>query len=602
MNNQIEKNKYEIIDFVKEFFIDKGVEQPDVQLNKTARLEFGDVSLNVSLIYAKKVNKKPFELAEELRDYILSKNISNIADVQAVQPGYVNIYFDRKFYEDFITDIITRSKDEPFGSNLLEENVQWVVEHTSPNPNKAMHLGHLRNNLVGMGIINVLKWCGANVKSDAVFNDRGIAIAKVMWGFLAHQRKDENTPIDVEYWVNNKEAWYRPNEVDMLPDTFVTKCYIAGEADCKKDEEIEKKVRDFVVKWENNDEAIWKLWDHVLKMAYEGIDRTLNRLGSYWDKVWYEHEHYQKGKDYVNQGFKDGAFKKLDDGAILTDLADYNLSDTILLKNDGTSLYITQDIALTALKKESYKADKLVWVIGPEQSLAMQQLFAVCEQLKIGEKDSFVHVPYGYVGLKTDSGFEKMSSRKGTTLLIDDLIDDVKGKIYKRLCEDGKSESEETGKLAESLAIAAVKFGILKFDRPRDIAFDPEQSIDTRGDSGMYVMYSYVRTQSIIRKASKVSDKEININEFNLDSPERNLLRIMLYFPNVVETALTSLSVHHVTQYLLDLTSEFNSWYAKEQILDGSENEAYKVALVKAVGRIIRDGLSILGIESVEQI
>ena len=299
-----------------------------------------------------------------------------------------------------------------------------------------MHLGHLRNNLVGMGIVRLLKWNGAEVASDAVYNDRGIAIAKLIYGFLAHMKKDESLPTDVSVWSGNKDKWYTPKEKEMKPDVFVTECYVLGEKDFKNDPEIEKKTRELVVKWENDDKTVWEIWENVLSYAYQGINNTLNRLGSHWDKIWYEHEHYQDGKDFIEKGLEKGIFQKLEDGAVLTNLEKYNIPDTILLKKDGTSLYITQDIALTSLKKKTYNADKLVWVIGPEQSLAMKQLFTVSEQLGIGKVEDFTHVPYGYVGLKDgDGGFKKMSSREGTVV----LIDDVKTRLF--LCQYSISTS-----------------------------------------------------------------------------------------------------------------------------------------------------------------
>ena len=343
-----------------------------------------------------------------------------------------------------------------------------------------------------------------------------------------------------------------------------------------------------------------ELWEHVLAYAYAGIEKTLSRLGSHFDKVWHEHEHYQAGKQYVEEGLKKGVFQKLEDGAVLTNLEkDYGLPDTILLKRDGTALYITQDIALTALKKKEYNADKLVWVVGPDQTLAMKQVFAVCEQLGIGKLEDFTHVSYGYVGLKADDGgFQKMSSRAGTVVLIDDVIDAVKARI-----EANESalerESELAPDLSEKLAIAAVKFAILKPDRTQDLTFDINQSVNVQGDSGVYVMYSYVRTQSILEKSGKkVSD--LNATAVKVGA-EKDLMRTLAFFPSVVERAQQDLSAHHIATYLLEVSSAFNSWYANESILDGSEREVHKLAVVKATGQVLKNGLSILGIATVEK-
>jgi len=596
----IEKSFSEIGLEIKNFLIDCGVNQPVMKLEKPIDFKYGDISTSVALKYAKTIGKDPYLLAQEITNYLSAKQLPYIQKTEIIRPGYINIFFMEKFFKDILAEIL-KSKDS-FGKNVSLKNQKWIVEHTSPNPNKAMHLGHLRNNLVGMALIRVLSWNSASVISDTVDNNRGIAIAKLMWGFLAHMRKKEDLPVEIDYWVDHQDQWFTPEELKLLPDLFVTKCYIRGELDFKKDLTVEKKVRGLVLEWENNNENVRKLWSHVLRYSYEGIERTLNRIGNHWDKIWHEHEHYKEGKEFVSKGLKKGLFKKLDDGAIVTDLSKYNVPDTILLKSDGTSLYITQDIALTALKKKFYKADKLIWVIGPEQSLAMKQLFAVCEQLGIGKLQDFTHVPYGYVGLKdSDGSFKKMSSREGTVILIDDVIDSAKDKILQRFLNEDKENNNDLHMLSEKMALAAVKFSLLKSDRNQDLSFDINQSIETNGDSGVYVLYTYVRIQSILHKnQNSIISKKNNMQ--HEQGQEKTLTKLLVFFPETIEKSAEDFSVHHIAQYLLELCSEFNAWYGKEVILDGSEQQKYKVSIAKSVGIIIKNGLSILGIETIEQI
>jgi arginyl-tRNA synthetase len=576
-----------------------GVAFPVIQLERANSLEFGEYSSNVAMRYAKELSKNPLELADELTVFLQQQNVAGLEHVKAVRPGFINFYFTPAAKTQHIELIL--SADEAFGVNQALKGEKWVIEHTSPNPNKAMHLGHLRNNLVGMGIVRLLKYSGAEVISDAVYNNRGIAIAKMMYGYLANMKQVANIPTDVEYWMEHRDEWFTPEEKGQKPDIFVTECYVLGERDISENPEIEKSVRQMVVDWEAGDKATLQLWEQVLKFAYAGIDRTLKRLGNHWDNVWYEHEHYQKGKEYIKEGLKKGVFQTLPDGAVLTNLeSTYNLPETILLKNDGTSLYITQDIALTDLKKKTYGANKLVWVIGPDQSLAMNQLFAICEQLEIGKREDFTHVPYGYVGLKdVEKAYRKMSSRAGTVVLIDDVIDEVKAMINARFVEEEKHDDATRESLSEKLALAAVKFSFLKSDRNQTVSFDTEQSVDVQGDSGMYVVYSYVRTQSILRKAGSSAAGPL-IPPTKLGE-EASLLRSLLYFEEVIVKSTDNLSVHHVAQYLLEVSSEFNSWYAKETILDGSDSESYKLAIVKAVGITIKNGLNILGVETVDE-
>jgi len=597
MGEEIIENIKQVIN---EWLLVQGVATPVVLLERASVPEFGEYSSNVAMRYAKELGKNPLDLANDLIEFLHDKEVSGVEKIEAVKPGFLNVFLTNAAKLDHLATI--RALRDNFGKNTLYQSEKWVVEHTSPNPNKAMHLAHLRNNLIGSGIARLLQNAGAEVVTDAVYNNRGIAIAKVMYGYLAHMKQEANIPTDIAYWAEHQTEWFTPEEKGVKPDIFVTECYVLGERDCKENEEINQLVRQMVVDWESGDVTTWKLWELMLEYAYAGINRTLFRLGSQWDNVWYEHEHYQKGKEYVERGLAEEKFVELVDGAVLTNLeADYGLPETILLKNDGTSLYITQDIALTDLKKKTYGADKLVWVIGPDQSMAMKQLFAVCEQLGIGKVSDFTHVPYGYVGLKDETGaFQKMSSRAGTVVLIDDVIDMVKATIKARFETEGKHDAETQELLAEKLALAAIKFAFLKSDRGQSMSFDVEQSVDVHGDSGMYVMYAYVRTQSILRKAGAVgADPHTTPTQLGA---EAGVVRTMLYYPEVIKKALADLSVHHVAQYLLELSGEFNSWYAQEIIIDGSEREAYKLAVVDAVAVTLKNGLALLGIETVDEI
>ncbi|MCA9363171.1 arginine--tRNA ligase [Candidatus Kaiserbacteria bacterium] len=591
----LQQLEFQISDWLKNV----GVSSPVVLIERSVDVKFGEFSTNVAMRYAKELKKNPQDLASDLADFLKEKRLDFLADVTAVQPGFVNFYLTPEAKTKHVLSIL--SAGNKFGNNESHKSEKWVIEHTSPNPNKAMHIGHLRINLIGMGIVRLMKAAGAEVVADGIYNDRGISIAKVMYGYLAHRKKTESTPTDIHYWALHKEEWVTPLESDIKPDVFVSDTYVLGEQDFSNDERVEKSVRQMVVDWEANDEVTWELWRQILSYVYEGNERVFQRLGSHWDKVWYEHEHYQKGKDYVLDGLEKGVFKKLEDGAVITKLEDdYGLSDTVVLKNDGTSLYLTQDIALTDLKKTTYKADKLVWVVGPEQSLHMKQLFAVCEQLGIGNREDFTHVPYGKVGLKSaDGSSAKMSSRDGTVVLADDVIDEVKETIIKRFEDEERHQPENREEIAEKLALAAVKFGFIKMDKMQDIDFDIEHSIDVHGDSGLYVMYTFVRAQSILRKSAGF-DVE-GVNQPSELGEEAELVRSLLYFEDVVAKSIDDLSVHHVAQYLLQLCSDFNGWYAQESILDGSEREMYKLAIVKSVAVTIQNGLALLGISTIDE-
>ncbi len=569
-----------------------GSEGLAIPLTPSSNRAFGDLTTTVAFALAKVLQKPPLEVAEMLAVFLSEHAIPGVAHISAQKPGYVNVTFSPAFWAALTHEVL---EDASYGQNALLAGEVWAIEHTSPNPNKAMHLGHLRNNLVGMSVAHILETSGARVVYEAVDNNRGIAIAKLMWGFLSHMRKEIATPVDIAYWHEHKDAWYTPSELLILPDVFVSQCYQKGSDDAK-DPALEEKIRALVVAWEAHDPLVWDLWSHVLAYSYEGRDRTLRRLGNRWDTEWHEHEHYGKGKQYVEEGLAKGIFKRLEDGAVLTDLAAYNMPDTILLKRDGTSLYITQDLALTALKKEAHHADHLVWVVGPDQSLALRQLFAVCEQLGIGALTDFTHVSYGYVGLRDgDGGFKKMSSREGTVLLIDDVIDAVRDSLL--LAVLTRTEIVDKEALAEKLALAAVKFSVLKIERTQDVAFDIERSIETKGDSGIYVMYTLVRALSILKKARALGKHPV-VGEC---AKGQEVMREVFLYPHAVMRAQQDLSPHHLAQYLLDLCARFNQWYNEEIILDGSAEEVHKLAVVAVVERVLRSGLAILNIETVEE-
>lgn len=583
-------------------------EKLSADLSLPVHIQHGNFTTNVALRLAKlnKQNSKilsksevPVEIANAIVKYLNEDKNDFIDKVEIAGPGLINIFLTPNANKTLIANIISGDKNN---FKLETDNgLHWVIEHTSPNPNKAMHLGHLRNNLVGMSLANLIEVCGGQVTRDCVDNNRGIAIAKAMYGFLALMKKDSNTPTTIEFWIKNPDAWYTPNEKGMRPDVFVTDCYTGGEDLRKNDEsgEIDKIIRDMVLDWENKDTNTWALWQHILDYSYAGMQMTLSRLGNKWDKIWHEHEHYQSGKEYVELGLKKGIFKRLDDGAILTQIEEqYNIPETILLKNDGTALYITQDIALTDLKKKEYKADKLVWVIGPEQSLAMQQMFAVCEQLGIGKLSDFIHIPYGYMGLKDEEGnFKKMSSRSGTVLLIDDLIDTVKENIDK-VIGDRLQVIGDTN-LKEKVAMAAVKFSILKVEKNMNMAFDINESINLTGDSGVYLLYTVARIKSILREGKNRGIKIEGASITGEIAP--NVIRKIHGYKIILNNSRTHLSVHPIAHYLLELASLFNSWYAEVKILDDSESMPEKLAILDVVMQTMEHGLNILGIQTVEK-
>ena len=580
--------KNEIHRVVKELYlVDNLFFTIDIPTDKTK----ADLVTNIAFGIAKKIKRQPLEIAEEIV-LILKKNeeLQSLFSFSFASPGFINIFTSNKLINFLLEDIINNK--DIYGKNNLLSGQKWVIEHTSPNPNKAMHIGHLRNNLIGTMLSRICGMCGAEVIQDCVDNDRGIAIAKAMWGFLKFKKKDGEKNKDVTYWVGHEDEWFSPSELFIKADHFVGECYLLGSEDFSSSPQSEAEVRDFVVRWENQDKDIWKLWEKIINYGHLGIEQTLARLGSKWDKVWHEHDHYFLGKDLVQHGVEIGIFKKLENLAILTNLEKYSLPDTILLKSDGTSLYITQDIALTKLKKEFYHADKLVWIIGPEQSLAMKQVFATCEQLGVGSIEDFVHITYGLVNIVDETGkIKKMSSRGGDLILIDDFINNIKNSLL----ESGRGYSDQE---AEKIALGAIKYSILKPSRSSSVVIDLKKSIDFNGDSGVYLLYTYSRIKSLLLKKPIYESRN-----FSFDDSEKKILLELLYFPIIIKNSLTDYSTSSTVEYVLELAHLFNALYANERfITDDIVRTDRKMSLAKAVLVVFDIVFEIIGIEPPEKV
>ena len=585
----------------------------------------------------------PRDLAERLVQTLQEdkKLMQTVSDIKVAGGGFVNFYLKKEYLFKVMQKVLDKGNE--YGKLDIGEGEKYLIEHTSPNPNKAMHLGHLRNNVTGMAIANIWEFAEFKVIRDDIDNNRGIAIARLMWGYLKFANKDEvvfgnhqgfNQKDMIDYWHDHQDEWYTPEEKGIRPDRFVDELYVKASADFKESKQVEDEVRQIVVDWENHEKKNWSLWGKVLDYSYQGQELTLKRFGNKWDKVWHEHEHYQEGKDIVEDGLKKGVFKKGDGGAIVTNLAKYNLPDTVVIKSDGTALYITQDLALTKLKIETFNPDKLFWVIGPEQTLALKQLFAVCEQLGIAKREDLTHIPFGWMSIK---GQGKMSSRLGNVVYIDDLLDIAKESIKEMMLNSNRDFSEdEIDTISEDVGVGAVKYSILKVGRTTDTAFDLKESISLEGNSGPYLQYTYARCQSVIASANidrhglisaKYSDNSSFLDEINKE--EMDLLRVFSQFPGIIKSCSISYAPNLLCNCLYELASKYNTFYNKHRILtDGQKSEVggqmsdigsqgsddknpkseirdleseFRLALTVATSQILKNGLHLLGIKTPER-
>jgi len=581
----------EILEKLNEIVSSLEVENIPIEVEIPSNRSFGDYSTNIAMKLTKVLGKNPIDIANEIKEKF--KNIENIEKIEVVKPGFINFYLSQDLILENLKEII--SKKDDYGKTDFGKGKKWLIEHTSANPNKAMHFGHLRNNVTGMVISNLWENIGIEVIRDYIDNNRGIAIAKLMWGYLKFAKKNESAPTDINYWHEHKDEWHTPEELGIKSDHFVDKLYNQASEDFKNPE-VEEKVRQMVIDWENEDPINWELWELVLKYSHEGQQETLQRLGSKIDKIWYEHEIYKKGKEIVETGLEKGIFQKLEDGAILTNLKEYKIPDTVVLKRDGTSLYITQDLALTKLKRETFNPDKLFWVVGPDQSLALKQVFAVCEQLGFGKFEDYTHLSFGYVTIK---GQGKMSSRKGNVVYIDDLLDGAKATIKDKIKNEDLSE-EEKDQIAEILGIGAVKYSILKVGRMTDTAFDFNTSLSFEGDSGPYLVYTYARCKAILRQSQEVNhNTALVLNE----STEIEILKLLNRYKDIVLEAALSYAPNILANYLYDLAQKYNSFYNSLSVLNAESEEIKnsRLMLTQATAQVLKNGLNLLGIETVEK-
>jgi len=599
---------------------------------------FGDFASNIALqgfaqLSAEqrqdlKVNS-PRDLAQQLVAQLQEKIkqqpqlAQHIAQISVDGPGFINFTLSDEYLKSLIAQVLSQPD---YGAGAQQLETRWEIEHTSPNPNKAMHLGHLRNNVTAMAIANLWQTQGIKVIRDAVDNNRGIAIARLMWGYLkfahredesvdkrednsADKREDESADIkedkrttDLNYWFEHQDEWLTPKDKNQRPDKFVDELYLKASEDFKNNSDTEQKVRQMVVDWELGDKATWALWTKVLSYSYQGQEMTLQRLGNVWDKVWHEHEHYQQGKELVALGLKKGIFKKLADGAVLTNLEKYNLPDTIVQKADGTSLYITQDIALTKLKKDTLSAQKLHWMVGPEQSLALKQLFAVCDQFGIARLQDLTHLSYGYMSIK---GAGKMSSRLGNVVYIDDLVDAVKNEVKTTMAKNRTDFSAEMlEKISETVALGAIKYSILKVGRMSPTAFDLDSALRLDGNSGPYLQYTYVRANSVLEKAEYQvgTNSSQELTQYRLNPEEKAILRHISRYPTLVQLASEACEPSKLANFQYELSQKFNSFYNKHQILtEDLTTTTFRLNLTQSMMQLLKHGLEILGIEIPEK-
>lgn len=594
-----------VIKAVKELY-GADVSEKMVQLQKTKREFEGNLTL-VVFPFLKTSRKKPEETAQEIGEY-LKANDENIASFNVVK-GFLNLVIAPAAWIGLLNNI---NADEKYGEKQAGEDSPLVmIEYSSPNTNKPLHLGHVRNNLLGWSLAQIMQANGNKVVKTNIVNDRGIHICKSMLAWLKYGNGEtpetsgkKGDHLIGDYYVAF-DKHYRA-EVKQLVEQYTADGMASEEAEKKAKEEapLIKEAHEMLVKWEQNDPEVRALWKRMNDWVYAGFDETYKAMGVGFDKIYYESDTYLKGKAKVEEGLANGLFFRKDDNSVWADLTDEGLDQKLLLRSDGTSVYMTQDIGTAEMRFKDFPIDKMIYVVGNEQNYHFQVLSILLDRLGFKWGKELVHFSYGMVELPNG----KMKSREGTVVDADELVAEM---IY-----DAKKTSEELGKfndmtederneIARIVGMGALKYFILKVDARKNMLFNPEESIDFNGNTGPFIQYTYARIRSIMRKAAEqqIAIPETLNGDMPLNEKEVELVQKMSEYGAAVAQAGKDYSPSGIANYCYELTKQFNQFYHDYSILREEDRDKMLVRLVLAqnVAKTIKNGMALLGIEVPER-
>ncbi|WP_290698881.1 arginine--tRNA ligase [Lacinutrix sp.] len=563
---------------------------------QATRKEFaGDITI-VVFPMLRVVKGNPVQIGEAIGAFL----VENVEEVKAfnVVKGFLNVEINDAHYITFFNSV---KAEDQFGLKTPkpEEN-SVMVEYSSPNTNKPLHLGHIRNNLLGYSVAEIVKASGKKVYKTQIINDRGIHICKSMlaWQRYGNSETPESTGLKGDKLVGN---YYVKFDQEYKKEIAVLIAEGKTEDEAKKQAPILIEAQQMLQKWEAGDKEVVALWKTMNQWVYAGFDVTYKNLGVDFDTLYYESETYLLGKEFVDEGLKTGVFFKKEDGSVWCDLTDDGLDEKIVLRSDGTAVYMTQDIG-TAIQriKDFPDVGGMVYTVGNEQDYHFQVLFLILKKLGFDWAKNLFHLSYGMVDLPSG----KMKSREGTVVDADDLIADMTTTAQEISEELGKLDvynDQEKSELYKTIGLGALKYYILKVDPKKRILFDPKESIDFQGNTGPFIQYTYARIQSILRKAEKSSNVSLNAvdNSIVLHEKEKTLLKQLQLFPEVIQNAADNHSPALIANYTYDLVKDYNSFFQNLPIVMGNDDEnsiAFRVQLSKSVGNTIKNAFKLLGI------
>ena len=582
------------------------IPQEQLQIQKTKKEFEGHLTLVVFPLL-RISRKKPEETAQEIGEW-LAANCEAVEKFNVVK-GFLNLTISPDSWIYLLNDI---HADTRFGlTPPTEQSPLVMIEYSSPNTNKPLHLGHVRNNLLGFALANIIEANGNRVVKTNIVNDRGIHICKSMLAWLKyghgetpetsgkkgdHLIGDYYVAFDKHYREQGAELCGQYESEGMTPDEAKDKA--------EKEAPLMKEARAMLVKWEQNDPEVRALWKKMNNWVYAGFDETYKALGVNFDKIYYESDTYLEGKEKVLEGLKKGIFYRRDDGSVWADLTDKGLDEKLLLRADGTSVYMTQDIGTAKLRFQDYPIDKMIYVVGNEQNYHFQVLSILLDELGFEWGKSLVHFSYGMVELPNG----KMKSREGTVVDADDLIAEMIRQARQTIDELGKfddMDEAEKNEVARIVGMGALKYFLLKVDARKNMLFNPAESIDFNGNTGPFIQYTYARIRSVLRKAQETG---IDIPGTlpagtALNTKEEEIVQHIADFPTIVRQAGTDYSPSAIANYCYDLVKEYNQFYHDFSILreEDKQKQLFRLVLSENVAKVIRLGMGLLGIEMPER-
>lgn len=573
------------------------ITKEELQVSATKPEFTGDYTI-VFFSLLKKLRKKPDELGNELGKKLMGLYPDSFADYNVIK-GFLNLSFTDNQLNRFLEKTCSNvdyGRKEPSGKTIM-------VEYSSPNTNKPLHLGHLRNIFLGWSMTEILKANGDKVIKSCIVNDRGIHICKSMiaWKLFGDGATPESTGTKGDHFVG--DYYVRFNDVYQQQIAEL----VSGGMEKKlaeKEAPIMKEAQEMLVKWEEGDTEVRSLWSKMNSWVYDGFDKTYNQLGVGFDKVYYESDTYLLGKEFVHEGLEKGILYKKEDGSVWIDLQEEKLDEKLLLRGDGTSVYMTQDIGLAVQKFEEYHLDKSIYVIGDEQNYHMKVLKETCRKLGFPFANEIYHLSYGMVELTTG----KMKSREGTVVDADDMIEEMTETAERHTRELGKVEGstdEELAQLYNILGLGAMKFYLLRVDPKKRMIFDPKESIDFHGFTGPFVQYTYARIRSILRKVNAES-KGFSFSATNHEALlplEKQLIILLESFETVISESAAEMNPSIVANYGFALAKLFNGFYTEHSVLqaESEDKKQLRLALCTATANVIKTTLELLGIKVPER-